>query len=101
MTKSEKLSLVFLKISFTMRHRLIPEMACSTLTRICDNLRLLSFSLAVSSFLCGFFSVERVGGLWAHSLETPCLYGVQYGWGMRYSPSRPLSCRAFCLDRFD
>jgi len=58
MTKSEKLSFVFRNTSFTVRERLMPEIACSTRTRTLEIWRLRSFSLAVSSFLRGFFSVE-------------------------------------------
>lgn len=75
MTRSEKPSLVFRNTSFTMRERLIPEIACSTLTRICDILRLLRFSVAVSSFLRGFFSVDTAYLPLVHSLESLYLCG--------------------------
>ena len=74
MTKSEKPAFVFRKTSLTMRERLTPEIACSTLTRILEILRLRSFSLAVNSFLRGFFSAEIVCGPSAHSLENLSLY---------------------------
>ena len=77
MTKSENLSFVFLKMSFTTRERLIPAMACSTRTRTLDILRLRSFSLAVSSFLRGFFSVEAACGPWAHILESRYPYASE------------------------
>src|SRR5215211_809657 len=99
MTKSEKSSWVFLKISFTIRQRLTPERACSTLTRICESLRLVSFSLVVSSFLCGFFSVDRVSAPSAHSLETlyPCVRRSVLD--KQCSPCLPPSYHAFCQDR--
>jgi hypothetical protein len=72
MTKSEKPSFVLRNISFTHRERLMPAIACSTLTRTLDILRLLAFSFSVSSFLRGFFSVELFYTPWARSLESPC-----------------------------
>jgi hypothetical protein len=70
MTKSENPSFVFRNISFTHRERLMPEMACSTLTRTLDTLRLRSFSLSVRSFLRGFFSADMFFVPWARSLES-------------------------------
>ena len=99
MTKSENSSLVFLKISFTIRQRLTPERACSTLTRICESLRLVSFSWVVSSFLRGFFSVDRVSARSAHSLENRYPYARQSGLGKQCSPCLPPSCHAFFPDR--
>jgi len=63
MTKSEKPSFVFRKTSFTHRERLMPAIACSTLTRTLDILRLFAFSFSVSSFLRGFFSVRSLENL--------------------------------------
>lgn len=99
MTKSENSSLVFLKISFTIRQRLTPERACSTLTRICESLRLVSFSLAVSSFLRGFFSVDRVCARSAHNLENlyPCAGPSVLG--RKCSLCLQPSYHAFFLDR--
>jgi len=73
-TKSEKPSFVFLKISFTDRDRLMPEMACSTLTRILDIVRFPTFSWMVNSFLRGFFSADIVYALSAHTPESQRLY---------------------------
>lgn len=70
MTKSEKPSLVFLKTSFTQRERLTPEIACSTLTRTLEILRLRSFSLAVNSFLRGFFRLTQFADLRLVPLKT-------------------------------
>ena len=99
MTKSEKSSLVFLKISFTIRERLMPEMACSTLTRTCAILRLRSFSFAVNSFLRGFFSADTIYELWVHTLESlhPC--AKRFALDKKCSPGLPCSYRGFCLDR--
>lgn len=72
--RKEKPSLVFLKTSFTIREHLTPGIVCSTLTRNLDILRLRSFSLAVNSFLRGFFSADTVCRPAAHRLETPSLY---------------------------
>src|SRR6266545_2570806 len=71
-TRSEKPSLVFLNTSFTLRERLIPEMACSTLTRTLEILRLFSFSFSVRSFLRGFFSADTFFVPSAHILESQC-----------------------------
>ena len=57
-----------------MRERLTPEIACSTLTRTLEILRLRSFSLAVNSFLRGFFSADTVCGPSARNLENLSLY---------------------------
>ena len=99
MTMSEKLSLVFLKISFTIRERLTPERACSTLTRIFDILRFFSFSQSVSSLPRGFFSADTVFVLSVRSLETLYLYGVQSAQGTKSLPYQQPSCRGFCLGR--
>src|SRR5437870_1542445 len=61
MTASDTPSLVLRKTSFTMRERFTPAMSCSTLTRICANLRLVRFSPSVSSPRGGFFF--RLAGL--------------------------------------
>ena len=72
MTKSKKPFLVLRNTSFTQRERLMPAMACSTLTRTLDILRLLAFSFSVSSFLRGFFSVEPFYTPSVHTLESLC-----------------------------
>src|SRR5262249_43671327 len=61
MTASDKPSLVLRNTSFTMRERFTPARSCSTLTRICANLRLVRFSASVSSPRGGFFF--RLAGL--------------------------------------
>src|SRR5205814_7460162 len=61
MTASDTPSLVLRKTSFTMRERFTPARSCSTLTRICANLRLVRFSASVSSPRGGFFF--RLAGL--------------------------------------
>src|SRR5882724_289210 len=55
MTASDTPSLVLRKTSLTMRERFTPARSCSTLTRICANLRFLRFSASVSSPRGGFF----------------------------------------------
>src|SRR3982751_5474837 len=55
MTVSDTPSLVLRKTSLTMRERFTPARSCSTLTRICANLRFLRFSASVSSPRGGFF----------------------------------------------
>src|SRR5262245_45956486 len=100
MTRSEKPSFVFRKISFTLRQRLTPDRACSTLTRICESLRLVFFSFAVSSFLRGFFSVDRVCARSAHILENLYLCVKQSALDKKCSPCRPPSYHVFCRDRF-
>ena len=101
MTKSENSSLVFLKISFTIRQRLTPERACSTLTRIRESLRLVSFSLAVSSFLRGFFSVDRVFARSAHSLENRYPYARSFALDTKCFLCLRPSYHAFFPDRSD
>jgi hypothetical protein len=81
MTKSEKLSFVLRNTSFTHRERLMPAMACSTLTRTLDILRLFAFSCLVNSFLRGFFSVESSYVPWVRSLENLCLSTRSCGLG--------------------
>lgn len=54
-TRSEKLSFVFRKTSFTMRERFVPDKACSTPTLTFDILLLERFSDFVNSPLRGFF----------------------------------------------
>lgn len=72
MTKSEKPFFVLRSTSFTHRERLMPAIACSTLTRTLDILRLFAFSFSVNSFLRGFFSVEPFYRPWVRSLESRC-----------------------------
>src|SRR5205814_2709335 len=55
MTASDTPSLVLRKTSFTMRERFTPARSCSTLTRICANVRLVRFSASVSFPRGGFF----------------------------------------------
>src|SRR2546421_2344409 len=55
MTASATPSLVLRNTSLTMRERFTPARSCSTLTRICANLRFLRFSASVSSPRGGFF----------------------------------------------
>src|SRR5438132_9644794 len=55
MTASDTPSLVLRNTSLTMRQRFTPARSCSTLTRICANLRLVRFSASVSSLWGGFF----------------------------------------------
>src|SRR5579859_995123 len=55
MTASDTPSLVLRNTSLTMRERFTPARSCSTLTRICANLRLVRFSVSVSSPRGGFF----------------------------------------------
>ena len=98
-TKSEKPSFVFRKVSFTLRERLMPAMACSTLTRTLDILRLFVFSFSVKSFLRGFFSVESFYAPWARNLESLYPYTRSYVLDRRASLSRLPSCHGFCLDR--
>src|SRR5262249_37066675 len=61
MAASDTPSLVLRKASLTMRERFTPARSCSTLTRICANLRLVRFSASVSSPRGGFFF--RLAGL--------------------------------------
>src|SRR3954451_11680706 len=61
MDSSDNPGFLFRKTSLTMRLRFTPAMACSTRTRSRANLRLLSFSAAVSSRPRGFFF--RLAGL--------------------------------------
>ena len=99
-TKSEKPSFVFLKVSFTVRDRLTPEIACSTLMRILDILRLLSFSLAVSSFWRGFFSADIVYARSARTPESQRPYITPCALGTKCFLGRPRSYRAFFLGKF-
>src|SRR5262245_24251972 len=55
MARSPNPSVVLRNVSFTMRHRLTPARACSTHTRMRDNLRLLRLSSSVSSRPLGSF----------------------------------------------
>ncbi len=55
MTKSEKLSLVLRRTSFTIRERLRPEMDMFHFDVDLCQFTIARFSLAVSSFLRGFF----------------------------------------------
>jgi len=68
-TRSEKLSFVFRKTSFTIRERLTPESACSTPTRIRDIFLLVRFSDLVNSPLRGFFLVAEFLPSVVHSPE--------------------------------
>src|SRR5262249_20912387 len=61
MIASDTPSVVLRSTSLTMRQRFTPARSCSTLTRICANLRLLRFSASVSSPRGGFFF--RLAGL--------------------------------------
>jgi hypothetical protein len=72
MTKSEKPSFVLRSTSFTDRERLMPAIACSTLTRTLDIFRLFVFSFSVNSFLRGFFSAEPFYRPWARNPENLC-----------------------------
>jgi hypothetical protein len=99
MTKSEKPSLVLRNTSFTHRERLMPAMACSTLTRTLDIVRLFAFSFFVSSFLRGFFSVAPFYRPSVHNLESLCPSARSYVLDKRYFPFQPLSCHGFCLGR--
>lgn len=101
MTKSEKPSFVFRNTSFTLRERLMPAIACSTLTRTLDILRLFSFSFLVRSFLRGFFSAGTFFVPLARTLETLCLYARSYAWNKRCSLYQPPFCHAFYLGRSD
>ena len=67
---SEQSGRVFRSTSLTQRDRLIPEMACSTRTRMRDRDRLWRFSAGVSSFPRGFFLVDMCVAREAHILET-------------------------------
>ena len=98
MTKSEKPSLVFRNTSFTHRERLMPAMACSTLTRTLEILRLFALSFSVSSFLRGFFSVEPFYTPSVHTLESLCPSGGSYVLDKQCFPFRRPSCHEFCLD---
>jgi len=69
-TKSEKLSFVLRKTSFTMRERLTPESACSTPTLMRDIFLLLRFSDLVNSPLRGFFLAAEFLLSVVHSPET-------------------------------
>jgi hypothetical protein len=74
MAESETSSLVFRSTSLTMRQRFTPAKACSTLTRMRPNFRLVRFSAAVNSPPRGFFF--RLAGLvyrWFVPLETAIL----------------------------
>src|SRR5437879_3397399 len=55
MTASDTPSLVLRNTSLTMRERFTPARSCSTLTRICANIRLVPFSASVSAPRGGFF----------------------------------------------
>src|SRR6476619_5790489 len=55
MTASDTPSLVLRNTSLTIRERFTPARSCSTLNRICANLRLVRFSASVSSPRGGFF----------------------------------------------
>lgn len=59
MTRSENKSLVLRKTSFTIRERLIPEIACSTPTLTREIFLLFRFSVLVNSPLRGFFWVAE------------------------------------------
>src|SRR5205085_1942484 len=54
-TASDMFSVVLRSVSFTIRLRLTPAMACSTRTRICANFRLTRFSRSVSGCRFVFF----------------------------------------------
>ena len=101
MTRSEKPSLVLRNTSFTLREGLMPAIACSTLTRSLDILRLFAFSFSVRSFLRGFFSADTFCVPWAHSLESRCL-------GAKYTDAdsesilgQPPFCRGSCRHKSD
>src|SRR5262249_42444443 len=74
-TRSEKLSFVLRKTSFTIRERLAPERACSPLTLMRDIFLFLRFSDLVNSPLRGFFLVAWFLPLVAHNPEIlyPCI----------------------------
>lgn len=75
MKPSEHSGRVLRKTSFTQRERLIPLMACSTLTRTRDKARLCRFSPGVNSLPRGFFLVVEFLRHPVHTLETLCLCG--------------------------
>ena len=54
-TWSAKNALVLRKISLTIRHRLTPEMMCSTTIRMLEMIWFSAFSAIVSSWPLGFF----------------------------------------------
>lgn len=97
MTKSEKPSFVLRKTSFTLRERLMPAIACSTLTRTLDILRLLALSLSVSSFLRGFFSVAPSYAPSVRSLGNRCPSARSCGLGKQCFPFRRPSYHGSCL----
>jgi hypothetical protein len=74
MAASETPSLVFLRVSFTMRERFTPARACSTLTRMRASFRFVRFSASVSSPRGGFFfRLPSFSDCWLVSLETGIL----------------------------
>ncbi len=100
MAKSEKPSFVLRNTSFTQRERLIPAIACSTLTRTLDILRLFALSFSVKSFLRGFFSAELFYAPSVRSLESLYPSARSCVPGTRCFPSPLPSCHGFCLGRF-
>src|SRR5574341_1073740 len=101
MIKSEKPSFVLRNTSFTMRERLMPAIACSTLTRIRERLRFFRFSDAVNSPLRGFFSADK---FYEHAVHNPESLYLCRAWlhaDKRFVRSPQLSCREFYLRRFD
>lgn len=98
-TKSEKPSFVLRNTSFTLRERLIPEMACSTLIRTLEILRLFSFSFSVRSFLRGFFSADTFFVPSARILESQYPYARRCVLDKKSPLYRLSFCRASSLDR--
>jgi hypothetical protein len=94
--KSENSSFVLRKTSLTTRERLIPEMACSTLTRTREIFRLCRFSAGVSSPLRGFFSVGAFEPRVARILESHYLCTASTGVDTRCLRCQQFSCHWFC-----
>src|SRR5947208_10379940 len=71
MTISSNSIRVFLKMSFTIRHRLMPEITCSTTILELEIARFKSLSPIESAPLRGFFWVGRLRRFQVHIPEIP------------------------------
>src|SRR5574341_724830 len=94
MTKSETSSRVLRMTSLVLRHRLTPQIECSTRTRIRESEQFLRFWVSVSSRPRGFFSVAGDGRRWADIPESQYL---DTGWCLshtRCSRGQQFFCRA-------
>src|SRR5215210_6098797 len=92
---------VFLKMSFTMRHRLIPEITCSTTILELEMMRFKSLSPTERVPLRGFFWAGRLRHFQVHSPEIPYPSEVSSFQETHTALHHRLLCHGRCLHMFD